>query len=168
MATVYIGLGANLSNPEQQIRDAIVALAQMPDCQLLALSSLYGSQPLGPQDQPDYLNAVAKLETQLQPLPLLDALQQQEQRQGRVRKRHWGERNLDLDILLYDNLTLRSERLNLPHHEMHNRSFVLVPLAEISPALQLPDGRCVSDITPQFEGQLQRLKSLSELLDNGQ
>lgn len=161
MATAYIGLGANLNDPEQQILDALTALQQLPQTELTAVSSLYGSKPLGPQDQPDYLNAVAQLNTQLQPLALLDALQAQEQAQGRVRKRHWGERNIDLDIILYDQLQLRSERLNLPHHEMHKRSFVLIPLAEIDPELQLPDGSLISQLTPEFDGELHLLKALS-------
>ena len=164
MAVCYIGLGANLNNPEQQIRTALTALKQLPQTGLTAVSSLYGSKPLGPQDQPDYLNAVAQLDTQLEPLALLDLLQAQEQSQGRVRKRHWGERNIDLDIILYGDLQLRSERLNLPHHEMHKRSFVLLPLAEIDPYLTLPDGRAIGTITPEFDGELHRLKSLSELL----
>lgn len=161
MATAYIGLGANLNDPEQQILDALTALQRLPQTELTAVSSLYGSKPLGPQDQPDYLNAVAQLNTQLQPLALLDALQAQEQAQGRVRKRHWGERNIDLDIILYDNQTMHSERLNLPHHEMHKRSFVLIPLAEINPDLKLPDGRLISQLTPEFDGELHRLKPLS-------
>ena len=161
MATAYIGLGANLNDPEQQILDALTALQQLPQTELTAVSSLYGSKPLGPQDQPDYLNAVVQLDTQLQPLQLLDALQAQEQAQGRVRKRHWGERNIDLDIILYDQLQLRSERLNLPHHEMHKRSFVLIPLAEIDPKLQLPDGSLISQLTPEFDGELHLLKALS-------
>ncbi|MFC3678563.1 2-amino-4-hydroxy-6-hydroxymethyldihydropteridine diphosphokinase [Bacterioplanoides pacificum] len=164
MTRCYIGLGANLNDPEQQIRSALAFLRQLPDCRLTAVSSLYGSKPLGPQDQPDFLNAVAGLETSLPPLALLDTLQQQELDQGRVRKRHWGERNIDLDILLYGDLQLRSERLNLPHHEMHKRSFVIVPLAEIAPQLQLPDGRYLTELTAEFDGELQRLKSLSDCL----
>lgn len=160
MITCYIGLGANLNNPEQQILDALNALQQLPQTELTAVSSLYGSKPLGPQDQPDYLNAIAQLATTLEPLALLDALQAQELAQGRERKRHWGERNIDLDIILYGDLELRSERLNLPHHEMHKRSFVLLPLAEINPQLVLPDGRAIATITPEFDGQLHRLKRL--------
>jgi 2-amino-4-hydroxy-6-hydroxymethyldihydropteridine diphosphokinase len=164
MAVCYIGLGANLNDPEQQIRAALKALKQFPQTRLTAVSSLYGSKPLGPEDQPDYLNAVAQLQTQLEPLALLDLLQTQEQVQGRVRKRHWGERNIDLDMILYDTLQLRSDRLNLPHHEMHKRSFVLIPLAEINPELTLPSGRNVGTITPEFDGELHRLKSLAELV----
>lgn len=160
MPRCYIGIGANLNGPEQQILTAIQALAVLPASKLIALSSLYGSKPLGPQDQPDYLNAVACIDTLLEPLQLLDSLQQQEQQQGRIRKRHWGERNIDLDILLYDNLEMRSERLNIPHHELGNRSFVILPLAEISPQLILPDGRAIAELTPAFDGQIQRLKAL--------
>ena len=98
---------------------------------------------MGPQDQPDFINAVAELETGLDPIPLLDALQALEERAGRQRRRHWGERTLDLDILLYDDRVLDDARLKLPHPELTARGFVLVPLAEIAPGLQLPDGRTV-------------------------
>lgn len=160
MPRCYIGIGANLNGPEQQIIEAVTALAALPDSKLVALSSLYGSKPLGPQDQPDYLNAVAAIDTQLEPLALLDLLQAQEQIQGRIKKRHWGERNIDLDILLYGDLQMRSERLNIPHHELDKRSFVIIPLSETEPSLILPDGRAIAELTPEFEGEIQRLKSL--------
>ncbi len=157
----YIGLGANLDDPAAQIRTALQALARLPHCRLLRVSSLYGSKPLGPQDQPDYLNAVAELDTQLKPLALLDALQAQEQQQGRIKRRHWGERCIDLDLLLYGNTTMRSERLNIPHHELHNRSFVVEPLRELCPDLQLPDGTALASLTPTFGGELVRIAPLS-------
>lgn len=160
MPRCYIGIGANLNGPEQQILTAISALSALPHSQLVAVSSLYGSKPLGPQDQPDYLNAVAAIDTLLEPLALLDLLQQQEQQQGRIKKRHWGERNIDLDILLYDDLILRTERLNIPHHELDKRSFVIMPLSEIRPDLKLPDGRAITELTAEFKGDIQRLKAL--------
>lgn len=159
-ALCYIGLGANLNNPKLQIEQAIVALNQLPTTQVLRVSSLYGSQPLGPQDQPNYMNAVAEISTELSPLELLDALQQQEQQQGRTKLRHWGERCIDLDILLYDQQVFEHERLSIPHKELKNRSFVLVPLAELSPSLALPDGAKISTITPSFEGGLHKISPL--------
>lgn len=136
---VFIGLGANLHQPLQQLQTAALALRQLPDTQLVAISSLYGSRPMGPQDQPDYVNAVAQLVTSLSPHQLLDALQQIEQTQGRTRKaERWGPRTLDLDILLFGELQLNDERLIVPHYGMHLREFVLYPLAEIAPTLELP------------------------------
>ena len=137
--TVYIGLGANLHQALQQLKTAVLALQALPHCQLLAVSSLYGSKPMGPQDQPDYVNAVAKLDTTLAPHELLDALQQIEQTHGRTRKaERWGPRTLDLDVLLFGDLQLNDARLTVPHYGMHQREFVLYPLAEIAPDLQLP------------------------------
>lgn len=159
MTTVYIGLGANVDGPIEQIHIALRTLKALPETQLIRCSSLYGSAPLGPEDQPDYVNAVAELETTLAPLDLLDALQAIEKIQGRIKHRHWGERCIDLDILLYGNETLNSERLNLPHHEMANRSFVVTPLLEIASDLTLPDGQRLSQIQPEFDGDLHKLQS---------
>jgi len=136
----YIGLGSNLDNPRQQVNDALQELTTLAQTQLLCHSSLYRSDPVGPPGQPDYINAVALLETALEPEALLDALQGIEQAHQRVRKLHWGPRTLDLDILLYDDRIIDSERLIIPHAWMLERSFVLWPLAEIAPDLVLPDG----------------------------
>ncbi len=147
MERVYIGLGSNLAEPLQQLRDALAALAQLPDTRLLAHSSFYASDPLGPPDQPRYVNAVAALDTALQPWTLLDALQRIEQEQGRVRKaERWGPRTLDLDILLFGERSIADERLRVPHYHMHARPFVLYPLAELAAELQLPDGRRLSEL----------------------
>ncbi|MFI8610076.1 2-amino-4-hydroxy-6-hydroxymethyldihydropteridine diphosphokinase [Pseudomonas sp. NPDC077649] len=147
MERVYIGLGSNLAEPLQQLRDALAALAQLPDTRLLAHSSFYASDPLGPPDQPRYVNAVAALDTALQPWTLLDALQRIEQEQGRVRKaERWGPRTLDLDILLFGERSIADERLTVPHYHMHARPFVLYPLAELAAELQLPDGRRLSEL----------------------
>lgn len=150
MSIVYIALGSNLNMPIQQLNLAIQAMAELPDTEIKKVSSLYQSQPLGPQDQPDYVNAVACLETGLSPLALLDALQNIENEQGRIRLRHWGERTLDLDILLYDNQIIRNERLTVPHYDMQNREFVIVPLYEISPELILPDGVSLQQLVKRF------------------
>ena len=147
MTRVYIGLGSNLATPFQQLRSALAALAALPQTHLIAQSAFYASDPLGPADQPRYINAVAALDTTLSPLALLDALQAIELEQGRTRKaERWGPRTLDLDILLFGDLQLNEPRLIVPHYHMHARAFVLYPLAEIAPDLQLPDGRALSEL----------------------
>ena len=141
MPQVYIALGSNQGDSLAQVRAACQAMAALPGSRLLACSSLYRSAPMGPQDQPSYVNAVACLQTTLAAEPLLDHLQAIEQEHGRVRKaERWGPRTLDLDILLYGDEVIRTARLQVPHYHMHARAFVLYPLAEIAPALQMPDG----------------------------
>ncbi|RUO58932.1 2-amino-4-hydroxy-6-hydroxymethyldihydropteridine diphosphokinase [Pseudidiomarina marina] len=146
MAKVYIALGANLGNPVETLKDAILSLSGLPQFQFVRSSSLYTSTPMGPSDQPDYVNAVACAETSLAPLDLLDLLQALESQFGRQRIRHWGPRTLDLDILLYDDLTIDDPRLRIPHPGMTERDFVLVPLAELEPELTLPDGRTIASL----------------------
>ncbi|TAA47107.1 2-amino-4-hydroxy-6-hydroxymethyldihydropteridine diphosphokinase [Corallincola spongiicola] len=142
MTRCYIGIGSNLSDPVAQAKTAIDALAQIPHTELITVSGLYRSRPLGPQDQPDYVNAVAALQTQLAPLALLDALQHIEQTQGRTRKaERWGPRSLDLDILLFGDQLIQCERLTVPHYHMRQREFVITPLAEIAAELEMPDDR---------------------------
>ncbi|MGP5017871.1 2-amino-4-hydroxy-6-hydroxymethyldihydropteridine diphosphokinase [Vreelandella alkaliphila] len=136
MSLAYIGLGSNLDDPVSQIRQALRELDTLPLCQLVAQSSLYATRPIGPQDQPDFINAVAALETTLSPLALLDQLQGLEQRHRRRRLRHWGPRTLDLDLLLYDQDTIARPRLQVPHPHMHERAFVLAPLEELVSATQ--------------------------------
>ena len=135
----YIGLGSNLGTPVKHIRQAIMALDRLPLTRLIAASPYYSSKPVGPQDQPDFVNAAVHLSTRLSPLALLDQLQALEQRHRRQRLRHWGPRTLDLDLLLFDDLKLDSPRLTLPHPAMHERGFVLVPLAKIAPHLIIAD-----------------------------
>ena len=147
MERVYIGLGSNLAVPQSQLRSALLALQALPDSRLIGCSSLYASDPLGPADQPRYVNAVAALDTRLEPHALLDQLQRIELEQGRQRKaERWGPRTLDLDILLFGERVLHDERLTVPHYHMHARAFVLYPLAELAPGLQLPDGRALTDL----------------------
>ncbi|GGD08052.1 2-amino-4-hydroxy-6-hydroxymethyldihydropteridine diphosphokinase [Halopseudomonas salina] len=137
----YVGLGSNQAEPAKQLQLACKALDGLPETRLLSCSQLYRSKPMGPQDQPDYLNAVALIETSLAPLLLLDKLQQIEQQQGRERKaERWGPRSLDLDMLLYANQQIDTDRLRVPHYHMHARPFVLYPLAELEPDLIMPDG----------------------------
>ncbi len=157
MIRCYIGLGSNLNDPVAQIRAALLALAALPQCRLVASSSLYRSAPVGPQDQPDFINAVALLETELAPEHLLDQLQAQEQQQGRVRKRHWGERTLDLDLLLYGDRVLSTDRLVVPHKELPLRSFVVIPLLEITANLSLPDGTILANLDSACDDSLTRI-----------
>lgn len=138
MKGVYIGLGSNLGDPVAQIGSAITALNECDEISVIAQSSLYSSPPMGPQDQPDYINAVVEIDTTLFAHDLLNQLQQIEQQQGRVRERHWGERTIDLDMLVYGNNILDDDRLQVPHPGMTTRSFVLYPLAEIAPELTIP------------------------------
>ncbi|MDM8558867.1 2-amino-4-hydroxy-6-hydroxymethyldihydropteridine diphosphokinase [Candidatus Parabeggiatoa sp. HSG14] len=146
-STVYIGLGSNLDNPIYQIQQALLALDTLPITSLSTHSALYQSTPLGPQNQPDYINAVAVLITKLPPLILLTELQTIENKQGRIRHiQRWGPRTLDLDILLYDNKQLQNTRLTLPHPGVYERAFVLYPLCECAPDLVLPDGQRVYDL----------------------
>lgn len=134
----FIGLGSNLSDPHVQLEQAMIALAALPACRQLKASSFYRSQPMGPQDQPEYINAVASLETDLKPEALLNALQAIEQAQGRVRDERWGPRTLDLDILLYGDELISSDRLTVPHPGLPEREFVLYPLYELAPGLVIP------------------------------
>lgn len=138
MARAYIALGSNLGDPAGQLEAAILRLDQLPDTRLSARSRLYRTAPLGPAGQPDYCNAVVALETGLPPEALLDALQLIETQLGRVRGEHWGARHLDLDLLLLGDLVCNNARLRLPHPELAHRRFVLQPLAEIAPGLELP------------------------------
>lgn len=142
---VYIGLGSNLANPDAQLRSALDALAQLPGTKLAGVSSFYASDSLSP-GQPRYTNAVAALDTVLEPLDLLDALQAIEADQGRERKERWGPRTLDLDILLYADRVIDEPRLKVPHYHMHARPFVLYPLAEL-----VPEGFCLADQRPLAE-----------------
>jgi 2-amino-4-hydroxy-6-hydroxymethyldihydropteridine diphosphokinase len=137
----YIGLGSNLGRSEESLTAAIEALSANDAIRNMLVSSYYQSKPHGPQDQPDYINAVAGFETLLEPEVLLDLLQALENEHGRVRNgERWSARTLDLDILLYADLEIDSDRLLVPHRWMRHREFVLYPLFEIAPALIFPDG----------------------------
>ncbi|WP_163133245.1 2-amino-4-hydroxy-6-hydroxymethyldihydropteridine diphosphokinase [Agarivorans sp. Alg241-V36] len=152
MTTCYLALGSNLVNPLHQAIAARRALAASTELTLISNSSLYRSRPMGPQDQPDYLNAVIQLETDLGPLALLDLCQKIEQEQGRERKdERWGPRTIDLDILLYGKQVIDSPRLTVPHYGMKQREFVLLPLAEIANDLCLPDGSLVQYLAESID-----------------
>ncbi len=153
MATAYIGLGSNLAHPRQQVKDALADLGLLENSALLAASSLYCSPPMGPADQPDYINAVARIATTLLPLQLLEALQGIEQAHHRMRKRHWGERTLDLDLLLYDDLRMLTPQLQIPHPGITHRAFVLLPLLEIAPGIVVPGKGPAQEYLSNLEDQ---------------
>lgn len=134
----YVGLGANLGDPERTLRAALRGLDGLPGTGCLRSSAFYLNPPVGPQDQNHYTNAVAELETGLPPLQLLHWLLQLEHRHGRVRGRRWGPRTLDLDLLLMGDLRQHSARLTLPHPRLHQRAFTLYPLAELAPRIAIP------------------------------
>ncbi len=134
----WVGLGSNLSDPVKQVNTALAELDQLPQSRLLMCSGLYRSAPMGPKDQPDYINAVAGLMTALSAGVLLEALQAIEKAHRRVRGEHWGPRTLDLDILLYGNGIIDTRHLKVPHPGMAERNFVLVPLLEVAPQLSVP------------------------------
>ena len=155
MIEAYIGLGSNLEEPLQQLRQALLAIAELPSSHLVHVSSAYRSAAVGPGEQPDYLNAAVQLRTSLDPDALLQKLQRIELAQGRVRTVRWGPRTLDLDILLYGDLRLTTPTLPIPHPGLAQRNFALYPLLEIcGPNLVLPDGADLGTLTarcPQGE-----------------
>jgi len=139
MEIAYIGLGSNLADPAAQVARALIALADLPQTRCVRASRLYRSAPWGVREQPAFVNAVAALETVLAPRALLEGLLAIERRAGRERgAERWGPRVLDLDLLLYGTQTVHEPGLNVPHPHLAERAFVLVPLAEIAPGLQVP------------------------------
>ena len=138
LTTAYIGLGSNLADPVKQVEAALDELDRVPQTRLVKRSSLYRTKPVGYAAQPDFVNAVAQLETGLPPERLLDELQAIEARHGRERSFPNAPRTLDLDLLLFGKLVVQTERLTVPHPRMRERAFVLEPLREIAPDLELP------------------------------
>jgi 2-amino-4-hydroxy-6-hydroxymethyldihydropteridine diphosphokinase len=136
--SAFVGLGANLGEPESQVRRAIAELGKLPEARLMASSSLYRSAPVGVGEQPDFINAVAKLETTLTARELLDELLTLEARFGRERPSPGAPRTLDLDLLLYGDRVIAEPGLVVPHPRMHERAFVLMPLAEIAAEISIP------------------------------
>ena len=151
MSSCYIGLGSNIEGPRDQVIQAISELAELPSSTLLKTSSLYQSKPLGPQDQPDFINAVAELETSLSVQKLLSYLQEIESNHHRSREIHWGPRTLDLDILLYDAVEIDNADLKIPHPEIRNRNFVLIPLYEIAAELTIPGMGKLAELVRQID-----------------
>ncbi|MES9970531.1 MAG: 2-amino-4-hydroxy-6-hydroxymethyldihydropteridine diphosphokinase [Candidatus Thiodiazotropha sp.] len=151
----YIGLGSNLENPIQQVEAALQELTELKDSSLLVNSSLYRTEPVGPPDQPNYINAVASLVTALDAEALLDQLQAIEQVHRRLRDgERWGPRTLDLDLLMYGRATIDTPRLQVPHPEMANRGFVLLPLSEIAPVdMDIPGMGRLQDLLLSVSGE---------------
>ncbi|MFC5300340.1 2-amino-4-hydroxy-6-hydroxymethyldihydropteridine diphosphokinase [Azospira restricta] len=155
----FVALGANLDDPAAQVRAALAALDRLPQTRVAAASSLYRTAPIGLAGQPDFINAVAELRTGLAAEALLDALLATEADFGRVRAAKNGPRTLDLDLLLYDQLTLDRPRLHLPHPRLHLRAFVVVPLAEIAPDCRIPGRGTVAAWLPAVATQrIERLR----------
>lgn len=149
---VYIGIGSNLEDPVAQVKDAIEELEMLPDTILAARSSLYTCKPMGPQDQPDYINAVVALDTLLSPDDLFTRLVAIEEQAGRVRDgEQWGPRILDLDLLLYGKKKIDEAHLTVPHPGMHERDFVIIPLAEIAGNMKIPGHGLLSTLINQVE-----------------
>ena len=148
MALCFIGLGANLNNPVQQVETALQELAKIPDSTFVSHSKIYISKPMGPADQPDYVNAVALIDTQLSAHDVFKHTCDIEQNHGRTRNgEHWGPRTLDLDILLYNSDVINDEQLTVPHYGMKEREFVIYPLLDIDPQLVLPCGTQLKSLT---------------------
>ena len=166
MISCYIGLGSNLNRPADQLRAACAGLQAIPKSNLICASSVYRTSPVGKLDQPDFLNAAVKLDTELNILSLFDTLQEIEKMQGRIRSERWGARNIDIDILLFGDKTLSNPRLTIPPPRLHLRLFVLTPLVEIcGPSMRLPSGfvlkQVIEDCPP---GRVEKTKI--RLLDN--
>jgi 2-amino-4-hydroxy-6-hydroxymethyldihydropteridine diphosphokinase len=154
----YVGLGSNLHAPFQQVQDALQALKGHRHLRNIQISNIYASKPVGPQDQPDFINAVASLDTQLGPHDLLDLLQSIEQLHGRKRKRHWGERTLDLDLLTYGHAEIRTPRLTVPHPLLFERSFVLYPFSDLAPNFTFNNGLTLNDYLQKVPFDLTAVK----------
>jgi 2-amino-4-hydroxy-6-hydroxymethyldihydropteridine diphosphokinase len=147
----YIALGSNLKTPVLQIKQALVALQDLPKTTLLKHSSLYQTEPVGYDNQPDFINAVAQLNTALDPHMLLEKILEIENSFGRERPFPNAPRVLDLDLLMYDDLVIHSDVLSVPHPRMHLRGFVMLPLAEIAPDLMIPKLGCVVELLTKLD-----------------
>jgi 2-amino-4-hydroxy-6-hydroxymethyldihydropteridine diphosphokinase len=158
--SLFVGLGSNLDSPITQLKKALTLIDAQAGFNLCTCSSFYQSPPMDKMDQPDYINAVCHIETSLPPLDCLDCLQAIENKMGRVRnKKHWQARTLDLDILLYDQNIIKSERLTVPHYGMLQRSFVMIPLLEIAPKVKHPEvGLLKNQNLQNFAESLQKVQ----------
>jgi 2-amino-4-hydroxy-6-hydroxymethyldihydropteridine diphosphokinase len=147
MPTAYISLGSNLGNRIGFLKEALERLGGSKESIIVKRSPVYETQPVGPQDQRWFLNLVIEVQTPLDPESLLDRLLAIEDQMGRKRDEHWGPRNIDLDILLYDDRVVNSDRLTIPHPRLHQRRFIVVPLSEIAPQASHPIlGRTIREI----------------------
>ena len=156
----YIGLGSNLEQPYQQIKKAIIALNNLAGTKVKTDSGYFKSRPMGPEDQPDYVNAVVELQSTLDAEKLLEYCQLIEQQQGRIKHRHWGERTIDLDVLLYAGLTIETDDLTVPHPGICLRDFVYLPLLKLNAAVEIPAKGLLHDIVqPEKEQALKTLNT---------
>ena len=144
---ILLGLGSNLGDREQQLQQALQKLSDNADIRIAAISNIYETKPVGDTDQPDFLIMAAIVETSLTPIELLKRCLSVETEMGRVRTRRWGPRIIDIDLLVYHEITAEEPELRLPHPEIANRNFVLIPLNDIAPHLQLSNGHSVGEIT---------------------
>lgn len=152
MVRAWLGLGSNLHQPEAQIREALRRLDATTDIELLRKSSLFRTPPWGDEKQDDFINAVAQIETSLEPAALLNDIQMIESLMGRQRgDRRWGPRLIDIDLLLFGNLQVQTAKLVVPHPRMHERAFVLVPLVELEPDLVIPGHGRVDELLQQID-----------------
>lgn len=149
----YVALGSNLDNPHQQVLHAFEALSALPQTRVVATSALYRTAPVGYDNQPDFINAAAEICTELEPIALLRALLALETVQGRERPFPNAPRVLDLDLLFYDNLEMHTPELTLPHPRLHERGFVLYPLADLAPELLVPGKGTVSALLAALPDQ---------------
>jgi len=165
MKQAFIALGSNLENPKQQVERAVSALSKLAGTRLIKQSSLYQTTPVDCIDTaPDFINAVAEVETELSPEALLDAIHAIENAAGRERPYINAPRILDCDLLLYEDITLNTEKLTLPHPRMHTRGFVLLPLFEIAPHISIPNhGKIASLMTPELSAGIKKLSSITSL-----
>ncbi|MHB0912563.1 MAG: 2-amino-4-hydroxy-6-hydroxymethyldihydropteridine diphosphokinase [Armatimonadota bacterium] len=147
---MFLGLGSNLGDRAENIREAVDRLGALPGVRVVRVSSLYETAPVGLTDQPDFINAAVEVETDLPPCRLLDAILEIERSMGRVRDVRWGPRVVDIDILIYDEVECATPELTLPHPRMMERAFVMAPLAEIAPELVLPDGRKPAEVLAEL------------------
>lgn len=148
---VFLGVGSNLQKPQQQVNLAFSALRSLPESKDARCSPLYLTPPMGPGDQPDYVNAVVRLVTRLAPRHLLQQMQAIERGQGRVRGARWGPRTLDIDLLVYGDLVIDSPDLQVPHPGIARRAFVLCPLHDIAPDLTIPGLGIVAELVTQVD-----------------
>ena len=146
---VYIGLGSNIEQPYRQITEAIAALHALPETRVKKDSGYYKSRPMGPKDQPDYVNAVVEIETAIGADELLEHCQRIEKQQGRIKLRRWGERSIDLDILLYGDAQIQSDDLTVPHPGICLRDFVFLPLLKLDPCITVPGKGLLRDVAEQ-------------------